>query len=129
MEYCVDFDGTIVTHEYPEVGDPVPRALETLRQLRLNGDRIILFTMRGGKELEDAVLYLKANGVQLYGINTNPTQKSWTESPKAYGQCYIDDASIGMKLVNNPNGSKRPYVDWNFVRVMIHEKYGVDFYD
>lgn len=125
MIYCVDFDGTVVTHEYPRIGKPVPGALETLRALRRNGDKIILFTMRGGNELDAAVKYLEGSGIQLYGINTNPTQTEWTESPKAYGQCYIDDASVGMKLVENPNG--RPYVDWDWVRIQISNKYDVDW--
>ena len=125
MIYCVDFDGTVVTHEYPRIGKPVPGALETLRALRRNGDKIILFTMRGGNELDAAVKYLEGSGIQLYGINTNPTQTEWTESPKAYGQCYIDDASVGMKLVENPNG--RPYVDWEWVRIQISNKYDVDW--
>lgn len=125
MIYCIDFDGTIVTHEFPRVGRPVPMALETMKQIIKNDDKIVLFTMRSGAELEDAVKYLKENGVELYGINTNPTQKSWTTSPKAYGQSYIDDASIGMKLIPNEDKGGRPYVDWNFVRDMITEKYGV----
>ncbi len=107
---CVDFDGTIVTHDFPEIGKDVPYAIETLKALQDNGQKIILFTMRADEYLDEAVDYLKKRGIELYGINTNPTQKSWTNSPKAYGHIYIDDAAVGCPLQwgNHP----RPFVDW-----------------
>jgi hypothetical protein len=83
------------------------------------GARLILFTMRsdGGRHgdvLTDAVNYLQRNGIQLYGINKNPTQVHWTNSPKAYGQLYIDDAAFGCPLIQ-PEGFQRPCVDWEIV--------------
>ena len=52
----------------------------------------------------------------MYGVNENPSQKSWTDSPKPYCHLYIDDAALGVPLESNPHVSSRPYVDW--VRVM-----------
>lgn len=106
---CIDFDGTIVEHDYPRVGAPVPYAIECIKKFQSLGANIILFTMRSDKTLDDAVQYLKENGIELYGVNRNPTQ-TWTNSPKAYGNYYIDDASVGCPLIHGK--SDRPYVDW-----------------
>ena len=48
----------------------------------------------------------------------NPTQHTWTKSPKAYGHLYIDDAALGIPLVRGLNGEK-PYVDWDKVEEML----------
>ena len=114
---AVDFDGTIVMHEYPEVGAPNPGAIEWMKRFQENGANVILFTMRSDNEhidgLSQAVEYIESNGIELDGINTNPGQEVWTSSPKAYAQIYIDDAAFGCPLKNNPTG--RPYVDWDIV--------------
>lgn len=119
MYICIDFDGTIVDHRFPEIGPPVPEALEWMGKFQDAGARMILFTMRSeggssGDVLTPAVNYLKENGVHLYGINKNPTQAHWTSSPKAYGQLYIDDAAFGCPLIH-PDGFQRPCVDWSVV--------------
>ena len=115
MFICIDFDGTIVDHRYPDIGQPVPGALECMKDLIATGAKLILFTMRSDEQLAQAVEYLESNGVTLFGVNTNPRQKTWTQSPKAYGQLYIDDAAFGCPLVSVP-GFARPCVDWSEVR-------------
>jgi hypothetical protein len=119
MYICVDFDGTIVDHRYPDIGAPVPGAISWLQRLQRHGARLILFTMRsnspaGETYLRDAVVYLEDNGIKLFGINTNPDQHSWTASPKAYGDIYVDDSAFGCPLVH-PKGFARPCVDWQIV--------------
>ena len=112
---AVDFDGTIVMHEYPEVGKPVPGALEKLREFNKRGVKIILWTMRGGANLFEAVEYLNEAGIDIWGVNKNPEQDTWTCSPKAYAQIYIDDAAWGCPLVYPEKG--RPYVDWSKIDI------------
>lgn len=109
---AVDFDGTIVTHEYPGIGQGIG-ALKWLQLLQEAGADLILFTMRSGKELEEAVEYCRGGGIEFYGINENPTQSRWTDSPKAYAKVYIDDAAFGCPLIKVPG--KRAYVDWDIV--------------
>ena len=116
MIICVDFDGTCVTHDYPRVGKDIG-AQSVLKKLVENNHQLILFTMRSGTFLKDAVNWFKENDIPLYGINTNPTQASWTDSPKAYGQLYIDDAALGIPLIYP--GIERHYVDWHFVETML----------
>jgi len=119
MYICVDFDGTIVDHRFPEIGKPVPDAIKWLKRIHNAGGKIILYTMRSdgkmmGTLLSDAVDYLRSEGVELFGVNKNPTQESWTSSPKAYGEIYIDDAAFGCPLIK-PKGFARPCVDWKKV--------------
>ena len=110
---AIDFDGTIVEHKYPAIGAPVRGAIETIKDLQARGHRIILWTMRSGKELDDAVDYLVSNGVLPWGVNQNPEQ-DWSDSPKAYAQVYIDDAALGCPL--EKKGFDRPMVYWPRVR-------------
>lgn len=112
---AVDFDGTCVDHCYPDVGDDVPYAKEVLRRLVQLGAQLVLFTMRSGKELDDAVQWFSDREIELFGINHNPTQSRWTDSPKAYAHVYVDDAAFGCPLRENPRSGGRPFVDWESV--------------
>ena len=118
---AVDFDGTCVTHEYPEIGKPIGSVF-VLKQLVSAGHKLILWTMRSGKELEDAINWFKENEIPLFGVQTNPTQKSWTTSPKAYAHIYIDDAALGCPLIKDPTISDRPFVDWIKVIDLLKEE-------
>lgn len=111
MYIAVDFDGTCVTHDYPEVGKDIG-AVPVLQALNRAGHKIILNTMRSGKELEDAKNWFIRNNIELYAANENPTQKSWTDSPKVYAHVYIDDAALGCPLKYEPHKSSRPFVNW-----------------
>jgi hydroxymethylpyrimidine pyrophosphatase-like HAD family hydrolase len=97
MVIAVDFDGTIVEHAYPKIGRPMPFAFDTLRQLQSDGHTIILWTYRAGKDLEDAVDYCKANGMEFYAVNQNYPGEIIDEkvSRKIYADVYIDDRNIG----------------------------------
>jgi len=117
---CIDFDGTMVEYKYPDLGEPVDGALETVKELIGAGHKIILHTMRAGDRLADAVDFLECNGITLYGVNENKSQKHWTESKKIFGNFYIDDAALGCPLVTPDVG--KPYVDWDKVRDMLVEK-------
>lgn len=114
---AVDFDGTCVTHEYPRIGRNIG-AEHVLKELVKNGARLILWTMRSGQELTDAVNWFGKHNILLWGINSNPEQKTWTKSPKAYAQLYIDDAALGAPLCKGLEG-ERPYINWEVVKKLI----------
>jgi hypothetical protein len=118
MYICIDFDGTIVSHEFPEIGEENPKAFFWMKRWQELGANLILFTMRSdndsGQFLSDAVNYCRQKGIEFFGINRNPTQDSWTTSPKAYGHIYVDDAAFGCPL-HKMASSYRPAVDWNVV--------------
>ena len=119
MYICIDFDGTIVDHRFPYIGDPVPLAIEWLKHWQDLGAKLILYTMRSdgakhGDVLSEAVAYLKAHDVKLYAVNQNPDQIDWSLSPKAYAHIYIDDTAFGCPLIH-PSGFARQCVDWSRV--------------
>ena len=118
MIIAVDFDGTCVTHEYPKIGKENEGCVDVLKDLVREGHKIILYTMRAGKYLEDAVGWFKEREIPLWGINENPTQSTWTKSPKIYANLYIDDAACGCPLIYNES-ENRPFVDWNTIKIML----------
>ena len=120
MYIAIDFDGTCVTHDYPRIGKDIG-AIEVLKRLIKSGHKLILNTMRSGKELQDAIDWFKENGIELYGANKNPSQKSWTNSPKVYAHMYIDDAALGCPLKMDLNLSDRPFVDWDGVLTLLKD--------
>ena len=136
MIIAIDFDGTCVTHEFPKVGKDIGAA-PVLKRLVDKGHQLILFTMRSDKEgispvtnkiedggLSDAINWFKENEIPLYGIQTNPSQHTWTKSPKAYAQLYIDDAALGCPVIYNEKYSNRPFVYWDKVEEIL-ERMGI----
>lgn len=135
MDICIDFDGTCVTHEFPRIGEDIG-AIPVLKELVEAGHKLILFTMRSDRKkkkkvgeetvvveenfLADAINWFEDNGIALYGVQKNPTQRFWTSSPKAYGHLYIDDANLGCPLITPTEG--RPYVDWVEIRKCLVER-------
>jgi hypothetical protein len=118
MIIAVDFDGTCVTHDYPNIGKDIG-AVPVLKELVENGHKIILYTMRWDKELKEAVQWFESNDIPLFGINENLTQRKWTKSPKIYAHLYIDDAALGAPLILDEGMSNRPFVDWKAVKVLL----------
>ena len=116
----VDFDGTMVKHKYPEIGAPIEDAVETVLALQEAGHRIILYTMRSGERLVQAVEYMEENGIELWGVNENPTQCHWSKSPKIFCNVYIDDAALGCPLESD--GTSRLFVDWVEVTGLLEEQ-------
>ena len=117
---AVDFDGTIVEHRYPDIGRPVPGAIEALLEFQGLGARLILWTMRSdgqrdGDVLTLAVEWCRKRGLEFWGVNQNPEQ-SWSRSPKAYAHRYIDDAAVGCPLRPSLTAGARDMVDWERVR-------------
>lgn len=139
MIYAIDFDGTVVTHEFPKIGKDVPYAVETLQKIVAHGGKLILWTMRANHTeppefkseaynetnpivecapdayLDHAINWFKEREIPLWGIQRNPEQDSWTTSPRAYAHVYIDDAALGTHTMHDPDFAERPYVDWVLV--------------
>lgn len=120
MYIAVDFDGTCVTHEYPNIGKDIG-AVPVLKKLTDRGHKIILNTMRSGDKLKEAIQWFTDNNIPLYGANENPTQKSWTESPKVFANLYIDDAALGCPLIFDHAVSSRPFVNWVMVEEILEK--------
>lgn len=94
---AVDFDGTIVEHKYPAIGKEMLFAFATLKALQQKGHKLILWTIRTGELLQEAVDYCKANGVEFYAVNKNYPEEMLddTVSRKLNADIFIDDRSVG----------------------------------
>lgn len=103
MTIAVDFDGTIVEHRYPAIGKERPFAIATLRQLQNEQPdlHLILWTVREGQLLQDAIEWCASRGLQFYAVNSNYPDEE--PSPTSAGQgcrkvtadIYIDDRNLG----------------------------------
>jgi hydroxymethylpyrimidine pyrophosphatase-like HAD family hydrolase len=98
MIIAVDFDGTIVEHRYPKIGKPLPFAFETLKTLQSKGHLLILWTVREGDLLSEAVEFCRKNGVEFYAVNKNFPEENFVQdqvSRKIIADIYIDDRNFG----------------------------------
>ena len=95
MIIAVDFDGTIVEHQYPAIGREKPFAIDTLKKLAKEHHRLILWTVREGKLLQEAIDFCKERGLEFYAVNRNyPEEKHPTER-KLRVEMWIDDRNLG----------------------------------
>ncbi len=95
MIFAVDFDGTIVEHGFPGIGEELPGAIETLQDLRKSGHKIILWTCRTGKWVDFAIYWLKSRGFTPDAVNENIDKDLDFGFPKIYASVYIDDRNYG----------------------------------
>jgi hydroxymethylpyrimidine pyrophosphatase-like HAD family hydrolase len=97
MVIAVDFDGTIVEHRFPDIGRIRPFAFETLLELQAKKHKLILWTHRSGRHLDEAVDFCLFNGLTFYAINKNYPEEKWYEhdSRKIVADVYIDDRNVG----------------------------------
>lgn len=94
---AVDFDGTIVEHKYPAIGKEMLFAFATLKALQQKGHKLILWTFRAGRTLEEAVEYCRLNGIEFYAVNKNYPEEVMDEtvSRKINADIFIDDRNVG----------------------------------
>ena len=114
MVIAVDFDGTIVEHRYPSIGKELPFAIDTLRKLAAEGHRLILWTVREGQYLDDAVEFCRSRGLEFYAVNRDYPEEEpernnrFTRKLKA--DLWIDDRNLGG------------LPDWGTIYEMIHHR-------
>ena len=121
MIIAVDFDGTIVEHKYPEIGKEKPFAIQTLKRLQSERHMLILWTVREGKLLDEAVDFCRKRGLEFYAVNANnPDEQKkdnqTTPCRKLRADLYIDDCNIG----------KLP--DWGAIYEMVHHRWSYEQY-
>ena len=95
MIIAVDFDGTIVEHRYPDIGREKPFAIETLKKLANEKHRLILWTVRKGKLLQEAVEFCRTRGLDFYAVNRNFPEENEPEERKLRADLWIDDRNLG----------------------------------
>ena len=120
MLIAVDFDGTIVEHRYPEIGKERPFAIATLKRLQAERHRLVLWTVREGELLEEAVNYCRERGLEFYAVNSNyPEEVRGENAPvcrKLKADLFIDDRNVGGMH------------DWGVIYEMVHNRWSYDRY-
>lgn len=101
---AIDFDGTIVKHQFPKVGPAQPFAFEVMKKLQKAGHKLILNTCRENDGLKidkqyltDAVDFCKKNGIEFRSINQTHKEDEFRPNGgrKVYADIYIDDRNLG----------------------------------
>ena len=114
MTIAIDFDGTIVEHRYPEIGEEIPFAIDTLKMLIREHHKLILWTVREGSLLDEAVAWCRERGVEFYAVNRDYPEETTSNNPrfsrKLKADVFIDDRNIGG------------LPDWGTIYRMITEK-------
>ena len=100
LTIAIDFDGTIVEDDYPKIGRAKLFAFETLKKLQEKGHRLILWTYRNGKMLNEAIAFCKENGIVFYAVNKSFPEEEFDPnySRKINADIFIDDRNIGGLL-------------------------------
>lgn len=116
MTIAVDFDGTIVTHEYPAIGVERPFAIDTLKMLIRDQHKLILWSVREGKLLDEAVEWCRERGVEFYAVNRDYPEETTKNNPhfsrKLKVDLFIDDRNVGG------------LPDWGTIYRMVSERKG-----
>ncbi len=97
MTIAVDFDGTIVEDRYPQIGKERPFAVATLKQLMNDGHHLILWTVRKGERLDEAVKWCEDRGVRFFAVNKDFDDDELDQlhhSRKIKADLFIDDRSV-----------------------------------
>ena len=99
MTIAVDFDGTIVEERYTKIGAEIPFAVQPLKMLIKDRHKLILWTVREGELLEEAVEWCRQRGIEFYAVNKDypeeDVEKNRHYSRKLKADIWIDDRSVG----------------------------------
>lgn len=117
MTIAVDFDGTIVEHCYPKIGKEIPFAIDTLKMLQRDRHKLIMWTVREGLLLDEAVEWCRERGIEFYAVNKDYPEESLEDkgfSRKLKVDLFIDDRNLGG------------LPDWGVTYRMIKEKVGFE---
>ena len=114
MIIAIDFDGTIVEHKYPSIGTELPFAVDTLIKLKEEGHRLILWTVREGKLLDEAVEFCRERGLEFYAIN-----RDYPEEEKGRNNHYSRKLKVDL-WIDDRNLGGLP--DWGTIYEMVHNK-------
>jgi len=135
----LDFDGVVVANNFPKPKFHRIGAEKWIPQLQEEFEiRVILYTCRVNHDprkrrsdepelpldmprrmyLDEAYDETVAQGIRIWGINSNPAHE-WWDPGKPHCDIYIDDKNLGTPLVqlkHEPN----PCLDWNWAGRLLY---------
>ncbi len=104
MIYCVDFDGTLCEHKFPDIGEPIQETINLVKNLKREGHKLIFWSCRNGIYVEKAIEWCKNQGIEFDAINEDlPEIKEQldsfggSKSVKVFANYYIDDRNLYIK--------------------------------
>ena len=94
---AVDFDGTLCLNKWPNIGKANRSIIEWLKQERLNGTKLILWTCRTGEMLDQAVNWCEHRGLIFDAVNENlpeSIERFGSDCRKIFADMYLDDKAV-----------------------------------
>lgn len=94
---AVDFDGTLCYSNWPDLGEPNTALIEYLKQLQIDGNKLILWTCRAGEALANAVIWCRQYQLEFDAVNDNLpeiVEQYGNNSRKITCDYYIDDRAV-----------------------------------
>ena len=102
MIIAVDFDGTLCKNAWPDIGEPNWELIELLKKRQAEGDKLILWTCRTGKQLVNASKWCSERGLIFDALNDNlpeSIEMFGNNSRKVFADMYIDDKSFTVEEI------------------------------
>lgn len=99
---AVDFDGTLYTDDYPDIGDPIWRTINYCKKEKEHGAILILWTCRVGRDLVEAIRLCENVDLHFDYVNENAKESMFgyaRDSRKIYADEYIDDKAINVRYL------------------------------
>ena len=100
---AVDFDGTLCEDKYPAIGKPNYDIIKAIQDYKSFGWKVILWTCRNGKALEQAVAWCRQHGLTFDAVNENlPVVREafgGSDTRKVFANVYVDDKNVLLKGV------------------------------
>lgn len=97
MIIAIDFDGTIVENNYPDIGAPRLPVINAIKTLQSQGHEFILWTCRAGEQLDQAIQFLEQQGLHFTKVNQDSDYhlNMFEGRPRKIGaDFYVDDKSL-----------------------------------
>lgn len=104
MNIFLDFDGTVVEHDYPQIGKLNPNSLEVIKRLQDAGHTIILNTMRvefNDNSLEETLNYFEINGIKIAKHTKFKKHPLRWDLDNLGNELYIDDIATNIPLIKS----------------------------
>jgi len=127
MVIGLDFNGTLMSYDYPySIGKDIG-AVPVLKRLLAKGHEFVLMTSVSPNEAGPArqrfaemLAWFVENGIPYIGINENPRCDAVTAKPRL--DLIIDDHALGIPLKTDETISNRAFVDWQHVEQMLEAR-------
>ena len=102
---AVDFDGTLCKNAWPEIGEPIQDTINYILYAQKElGARLILWTCRADKMLNEAVEWCAAHGIIFDAVNENLPEivaAFGSDTRKIFANKYIDDRNFAVEKWTN----------------------------